>query len=115
MKDRRWQDWVMLAFGLWLFFAPYFLIYHPLSGVAAWNSSVLGAAVTVFAVSALAVPDKWEEWMNLVLGLWLIAAPFALQFYQTETVATWNQVILGLLIGGNAILVLTRRPTALRA
>ncbi len=111
MTEKRWQDWAMLVFGLWLFFAPYFLIYHPPSGVAAWNSSVLGAAVTVFAISALVVPEKWEEWVNLALGLWLIAAPFALQFYQTEAVATWNQIILGVLIDGGAIWVLAQRPT----
>ena len=42
-------------------------------------------------------------------------APFALSFYQTEAVAAWNQVILGLLIGGDAIWALAQRPTASHA
>lgn len=111
MRQQRWQDWVMLAFAAWLFFSPFFLNYTSVSNVAAWNSYVLGAAVAVFSIWALIYPQKWEEWVNIVLALWLIVAPFVLQFYQTEAVAAWNQVILGLLIGGDAIWALAQRPS----
>ena len=111
MKAKRWQDWAMLVFGVWLFFSPFFLTYGSLTGIAAWNSYILGAAVAVFAVWALADPQKWEEWVNIVLAVWLILAPFVLSFYQTEAVAAWNQVILGVLIGGDAIWALAQRPT----
>lgn len=37
-------------------------------------------------------------WVNCPLGLWLIAAPFALA-YPNESSALWEDVILGILIG----------------
>ena len=61
MRQQRWQDWVMLAFAVWLFFSPFFLHYTSASNVAAWNSYILGAAVAVFSIWALAYPQKWEE------------------------------------------------------
>jgi len=105
----------MLAFAAWLFFSPHILNYTSATNVAAWNSYALGAAVAVFAIWALAYPQKWEEWVNIVLALWLIVAPFVLSFYQTEAVAAWNQVVLGLLVGGDAIWALAQRPTASHA
>ena len=110
MNEKRWQDWVMLVFGVWLIVSPMFLGYGSLSGIAALNSYILGIAVAVFAIWALANPQKWEEWVNVVLALWLILAPFVLGFYHTEAAATWNQVILGVLVGGDAIWALAQRP-----
>jgi hypothetical protein len=40
---------------------------------------------------------KSLSWINFVLGLWLIIAPFALH-YNTEFVATWNNVIIGIIV-----------------
>lgn len=111
MENRRWQDWVMLVLGVWLFFAPFFMSYGPLTNAAAWNSYIVGGAVSVFAVWALSSPEKWEEWVNLALGAWLVIAPFALDFYGTQETAAWNQIVAGVLIGGDAIWALAQRPT----
>lgn len=107
MKTQRWQDWVMLVFGVWLFLSPFWMpAYASTSSVAAWNSYVLGVLVVAFAWAALATRDLWEERVNLVLGIWLIIAPFVLRFYGAETGAAWNQIILGVLIGADAIWML---------
>ena len=58
---------------------------------------IFGAAVVVFAVLALFVPKRWEEWTNLILGLWLIASPWILAF-QSYTVAAANMVVVGAVI-----------------
>ena len=39
----------------------------------------------------------WQDPLNLVLGLWLIASPWVLS-YSAETYATWNFVIIGSLV-----------------
>ncbi|HZP87920.1 MAG TPA: SPW repeat protein [Burkholderiales bacterium] len=109
MQERRWQDWVMLIFGIWLFLSPFWMpAYASTSSTAAWNSYVLGVLVVIFAWAALAKPEKWEEWVNLVLGIWLIIAPFVLRFYHAETGAAWNQIILGILIAADALWVLAQ-------
>ena len=38
--------------------------------------------------------NTWEDWTNLVLGLWLVAAPWVLQF-STASAPTWNAWISG--------------------
>jgi SPW repeat-containing protein len=47
---------------------------------------------------------KSLSWINFVLGLWLIIAPFVLRF-STDKMAMWDSVILGIVI---AILAIAR-------
>jgi hypothetical protein len=114
MTAKRWQDWVVLILGIYLFFSPFFLSYTQT--IAASNAYVIGIAVVVFAILALIDSRLWEEWVNLILGIWLIISPFVLGYSNMSTV-TWNHVILGLLIGADALWVIARpgmpapRPT----
>lgn len=99
MKTQRWQDWVMLIFGVWLFFTPFWMFgYASAASVAATNAYILGILVALFAIIALAAARPWEEWVELVLGIWLVISPFVLGFYSVESGAAWNAVILGALV-----------------
>ncbi|HEY7166070.1 MAG TPA: SPW repeat protein [Candidatus Binatia bacterium] len=40
---------------------------------------------------------KSLSWINFILGLWLIVAPFALNF-RTDTTAMWNSVVIGIVV-----------------
>jgi len=101
MKEQRWQDWTNILLGSWLLLTPFFGI-GGFSDVAAINSYLTGTAVAVFAIAALARPLMWEEYVNLTLGVWLIAAPFVLGF-SGQIGPTLNQVLVGLLIGSVAL------------
>jgi hypothetical protein len=97
MEERtRWQDWANLIFGVWILISPAVLVMDT-GGVAAWNAYVLGIAVGVIAIVALIQPAGWEEVINLLLGLWLLASPWILGFSPVSAAVT-NQVIFGLLI-----------------
>jgi hypothetical protein len=102
MKGRRWQDVVMLVLGLWLIVSPFVLNYIDYTNIAALNSYILGVGVIAFAAIALTIPQMWEEWVNLVLGVWLLIAPFVLGF-QGDFVPMANHLILGVLIAGDAL------------
>lgn len=105
---RRWQDSVSFALGLWLFFSPFLLSYTGGAGSAAsWNAYILGVAIVAFSAAALARPAQWEEWINLALGAWLVISPWVLAFAGDDA-ATWNQVVVGLIVGGDAIWAMTR-------
>lgn len=96
MERQRWQDWVQLILGIWLFFSPWILGFAG-SGGAAWNSYIIGVGVVVFAIIALYLPRLWEEWINLVLGVWLVIAPWVVGFSSLSN-ATQNSVILGIVM-----------------
>lgn len=53
----------------------------------------------------------WEEWVNVVLGVWLILSPWILGF-SGMTGAMWNAVIVGLLVGVLALSVTREKPKA---
>ncbi len=115
MKSQRWQDWAMLVFGVWLFVSPFWMAGYASTGsVAAWNSYVLGVLVFGFGWAALATARRWEEWVQLVLGVWLVIAPFVLAFWGNEHGAAWNQIVLGVLIGLDAIWALNAPPMSQR-
>ena len=97
----RWQDWFNLVLASWLILAP-FVAFGASGDVATWNSYACGAIVAIFAIAALVRPQVWEEWVNIVVGLWLIVAPFALGFTD-QSIPMWNQIVLGALIGADAL------------
>lgn len=108
MKRGIWQDWVNLVLGAWLLIAP-FLGVGVGSEAAVWNSYISGLIVLAFAWAALARPQRWEEWINLAVGVWLVISPFVLN-YTNLTGAMWSHIIIGLVIGTDAYLAM-RSPT----
>lgn len=105
----------MVALGLWLFFSPYFVRYVSVSGIAAWNAYVVGGAITVLAAWALVSRNTWTEWANLVLAIWLIAAPFVLRFIEAELIASAYQIALGVLMIAGTTWALFRAAKTKRA
>jgi predicted MFS family arabinose efflux permease len=96
-----WQDAINLVLGAWLVLSPLILGYvgdrNP-----AWNAFIVGAAIFILAAAAIWAFQKWEEWINVLLGLWLIVSPWALGF-NTMPTPLWNQIIVGVLTGGLAL------------
>ena len=39
--------------------------------------------IAVLAIAALAAFAVWEEWLNLIVGLWVLVSPWVLGFYGT--------------------------------
>ena len=81
--SRRWQDWANLILAIWLFISPWVLQFgvgSPGGAAAAWNAWVLGVIVFLVALSAIGSMELWQEWINLILGAWIFAAPWALGF-----------------------------------
>jgi hypothetical protein len=46
-----------------------------------WATSVLIAATSIVAIVTF---SNWEEWLNLLLGFWLVVSPWALGFAHTK-------------------------------
>ena len=97
MTVRRWQDWGNVLLGLWMIVSPWALGFAGGDGPAAWSAWALGAAIVIFAASAMYIPKAWEEALNAILGVCLIAAPWVLGFAAQERPTT-NAVIVGVLV-----------------
>jgi ABC-type molybdate transport system permease subunit len=41
--------------------------------------------------------QRWQDWANLVLGLWLFVSPWALNYAEVQN-AAWNAYVLGVAI-----------------
>ena len=48
-------------------------------------------------IGAFTPPKQWEDWVNLVLGVWLCASPWVVQFSNVTT-ATQNAFVVGVLL-----------------
>ena len=75
-------DLYNLLLALALLAAPWlFALTNSAGKLDLWAS---GAAIAAISLAALFAFARWEEWANLLLGLWLIASPWLLGFAHTR-------------------------------
>ena len=86
---QHWQDKftlvVTLVIGAWLFITPFVYGFTHTNISAAWNSYVFGIVVMGLSLYGLATKKVWEDWLNLIIGVWLFFSSFALGFYDDYT------------------------------
>jgi len=96
MKEKRWQDWLNLLFGVWLFISPWVAGFAATEMRASWNAWILGVAIVAFSAIAVSMPQVWEEVINILLGVWMVISSWALGV--ASRAAETNAVIVGLLV-----------------
>ncbi len=100
MKTAKTLSWIVALFGLWEVIAPFLLGYLAV-GAALWDAIIIGVVLIVLAGWAALVNQegtiKSLNWINAVLGLWLIIAPFILAYSGTAA-AMWNDIIVGVVV-----------------
>jgi hypothetical protein len=70
------------SFGLFLFVSPWLFAYAgEVARIDVWAS---GAAIAALSIAAIIAFSDWEEWLNLLLGLWLMVSPWVLGFTHTR-------------------------------
>jgi hypothetical protein len=95
-------DCYTAAFGLFLFVSPWLFAYaSERVRIEIW---ALGAAVAAISIAAIVAFSDWEEWLNLLLGVWLIASPWVLGFVHTR--AMHVSILIGAMVAFLAALEL---------
>jgi hypothetical protein len=89
-------DVLNVVAGAILFLSPWLFGYAG-EAVVAWNAWIFGAVITLVAAGALVSFKPWEEWVNLLAGLWTIVAPWGLAFLTLST-ATITHLLVGLVV-----------------
>jgi hypothetical protein len=92
--NARYCDVANLVLGAILFFSPW--IFTFAAGVQSQNAFVTGLAIVVLAIAALAAFAVWEEWLNLIVGLWSVVSPWVLGFQGTTAMTV--HVVIGILV-----------------
>lgn len=69
-RSGRWQGWVMLILGLWLFSSPAWLPgFVSKASAAAENAYLIGLILIGFGWSSVVRAQKIEEWVEMALDL----------------------------------------------
>ena len=107
-----WKSSIELVIGLWLLFSPLALGFFNNPSAALVTILV---ATTVFFVSQLGIANQqpWEEWVNLIAAVILIAAPWVLG-YASVAAAVWNSVICGGLLVLLTVLTMVEEYASLK-
>ena len=86
------QDW---ALGIWLVISPWALRFDLDSG-ATRAAVITGVLLILTEMLTLSLFRSWEEWVNVLLGLWLLVASWVVDI--ATSAAVRNFVIVGLLV-----------------
>jgi len=108
-------SWINLLVGIWLIIAPFALGAAGVNHVWTGNDVVLGVLLIAFSWWMLAAiaPPVGTAWFEILCGIWLVIAPFVLQ-YSHRVAAAGNDVICGIItivIAAIASRALTTTPT----
>ena len=84
---KKWRhesvlDLYNLLLAAFLFISPW--LFARANGTAAIDLRASGAAIAILSLAAMVVFANWEEWANLLLGIWLIISPWVLGFAHTS-------------------------------
>lgn len=99
-----WNLVASAALGIWLMFSP--AVFGTQAG-AANSDHVVGALIAAVAVIVMAEVVRAGRFLNVLLGAWIIAAPWLLS--GGGTVAQWNDVL-----AGAAVIILSLRRGSVR-
>ena len=83
-----------LILGGILFFSPWLFSFS--AGAESRNAIISGIVIVVLSIAALAAFAVWEEWLNLIVGLWLIISPWVLKL--PETKAMRADIVIGIVV-----------------
>ncbi|MGX9426428.1 MULTISPECIES: SPW repeat protein [Bradyrhizobium] len=75
-------DLYNLAAAIFLLAAPWMFV--RVNPTAAIDLRASGAAIAILSLAAIIAFSAWEEWVNLLVGGWLIVSPWLLGFAHTR-------------------------------
>lgn len=101
---KHWQDPVNALVGAWLVLSPWAIGFAD-HRVATVNFVAVGVLLIAAAVGAIVVPKAWEEWVEVALGVWLLASPWLLG-YAGVMMAMQDALFCGLLVAVLSLWVL---------
>jgi len=91
----QWEDWCNWLAGIWLCISPWALGFD-LEPTATRTAVISGILLVLAELVTLSFYRAWEEWINIILGAWLVVCPWLLGI--GSSVARSNFVVVGVLV-----------------
>jgi hypothetical protein len=84
---KKWRresvlDLYNLLLAMFLFVSPWLFV--SANGKATMDLWASSTAIAVISLAAMTAFSYWEEWANLLLGVWLVLSPWVLGFAHTS-------------------------------
>jgi hypothetical protein len=91
-------SWANVVIGLWLMISPWAIGYR--AGAAMTEEVIVGAIVVAVALWSLSVPVTMTapSWINLMLGVWVLVAPWVMGYVRLATGSATNDVVMGIFV-----------------
>jgi hypothetical protein len=83
-----------LSLAVFLFVSPWLFAYA--NGAVRFDFWASSTLIAVLSAAAIVAFSDWEEWLNLLLGIWLISAPWLLGYAHTR--ATHVSIGVGVIV-----------------
>jgi hypothetical protein len=95
-RHTEWEDLLTMGLGFLIAMSPW-IAGEPHTPTIEINAVLIGFVIFGIAAIELTELQRWEEWLNLLAGAWIMAAPWALG-YSDHTTLMLLQVALGALV-----------------
>ena len=92
-----WEDWFGMALGVLIGLSPW-IAERPEGELPMLNAIAVGAAVLLLVETELVDLHRWEETLELLCGVWLIASPFVFGYAAAGGMATWHFTLGGIVL-----------------
>ena len=93
-SNERLCDVANLILGAILLLSPFIFNFPP--GNQSDNAYLCGAVIVLVSIGALHEFAVWEEWLNLIVGLWVFVSPWAMGFAGTTAAAV--DIVVGIIV-----------------
>jgi hypothetical protein len=107
-------DVANLILGAILMLSPW--LFGFTAGAVSTNAYITGIVIVVLAIAALAAFAVWEEWLNLIVGLWALVSPWVFGFQGTKAMTV--HVVIGAAVAILAAIelwIMSKNPPRLTA
>jgi|SRR5215467_125949 hypothetical protein len=92
---KQWEDWCSWLLGIWLCISAWALRFD-VDSIATQTAVISGLLIICAELITLSVFQSWEEWINVILGAWLLVCSWVLDI--GASAARTNFVIVGALV-----------------
>jgi hypothetical protein len=76
---RDWEDWLLIGLGGLLLLTPA-LVLGETPPLVLYSALSVGVVIMVMALFEIALKGRWEEIIQFVLGVWMAASIFVLDY-----------------------------------